>query len=107
MYKGPGGIKPDAASPGFKNVLLKPNFVKGLDHFEASHQGPFGMISSSWKRTATGIIYTITIPPNSTGTVDLPVQKNQRLFKDGKQLFNLNKTYSTVLPAGSYQFEWK
>ena len=107
MYKSPGGIKPDAASPGFKNVLLKPNFVKGLDHFEATHRGPYGLISSAWKRTATGIIYTVTIPPNSTGTVYLPVQKNQQFFKDGKQLINLTETYRAVLPAGSYQFEWK
>ena len=37
MWKALGGIKPGAANPGFKYVLLKPNFVKGLDHFETSH----------------------------------------------------------------------
>lgn len=33
MYKGLGGIKPDPEQPGFKNVLLKPNFVKGWIDF--------------------------------------------------------------------------
>ena len=86
MYKALGGIKPNAENPGFKNVLLQPNFVKGLDHFSATHQGPYGTISSAWKRTATGIVYTVIIPPNSTATVHLTIESNQQFFKDGKQL---------------------
>ena len=35
LYKALGGIRPDPDQPGFKNILLEPHFVKGLDHFEA------------------------------------------------------------------------
>ncbi|MEP6727042.1 MAG: family 78 glycoside hydrolase catalytic domain [Bacteroidota bacterium] len=66
FYKALGGIKPDAAAPGFKNVLLQPSFVAGLDSFSAEHKGPYGLIVSSWKRTGGGIVYTAEIPPNST-----------------------------------------
>lgn len=107
MYKGLGGIKPDATKPGFKNVLLQPNFVKGLDHFSATHNGPYGTISSAWKRTATGIVYTVTIPANSTATVHLTVDSKQQFFKDGKQLLNVKGNYTTELQAGTYTFEWK
>jgi alpha-L-rhamnosidase len=107
MYKGLGGIKPDASKPGFKNVLLQPNFVKGLDHFSATHNGPYGTISSAWKRTATGIVYTATIPANSTATVHLMVDSKQPFFKDGKQLLNVKGNYITELQAGTYTFEWK
>ncbi|HBG80376.1 MAG TPA: alpha-rhamnosidase, partial [Porphyromonadaceae bacterium] len=41
-YKALGGIFPDEDQPGFKNTVLKPNFVKGLTHFEASHESPYG-----------------------------------------------------------------
>jgi alpha-L-rhamnosidase len=73
FFKGLGGIKPDEHQPGFKNVLLSPNFVTGLTHFEASHEGPYGTIVSSWKRTANGISYTVIIPANSTATLHLPL----------------------------------
>lgn len=50
LFKGPGGIKPDEKQPGFRNTLLEPHFVAGLDSFEASHDGPQGTILSSWKK---------------------------------------------------------
>ena len=68
MYKAPGGIFPDEEKPGFKNVILKPQFVKGLDKFEARHDGPYGSIVSSWERVGDDIIYRVIIPANSTAT---------------------------------------
>ncbi len=107
MYKALGGIKPTAENPGFKNVVLQPNFVKGLDHFSATHKGPYGTISSAWSRTETGRIYTVTIPPNSTATVNLPVEKNKQLFKDGRPVPTTKGNYSSTLQAGTYRFDWK
>ncbi|MFT3935101.1 MAG: family 78 glycoside hydrolase catalytic domain [Chitinophagaceae bacterium] len=79
MYKALGGIKPDAASPGFKNVLVKPNFVKGLDNFSCSHSGPYGNIVSGWKRERNKVIYQLSIPANASATVDLPGMQTQQL----------------------------
>lgn len=50
-YKALGGLYPDSSMPGFKHIMLRPNFVAGLDAFEASHISPYGEIVSSWKRT--------------------------------------------------------
>jgi alpha-L-rhamnosidase len=74
MYKGLAGILPDPAQPGFKHILLRPHFVKGLDHFEASHESPYGTITSSWKKKGKVIVYTAVIPPNATATLQLPGQ---------------------------------
>jgi alpha-L-rhamnosidase len=71
MYKALGGIKTDPASPGFKNILLHPYFPRGLDHFEVTHEGPYGLIRSTWKRTGKEILYTVTIPPNSSADLIL------------------------------------
>lgn len=73
LYKGLGGIHPDEMSPGFKNVILEPHFVPGLDHFEAEHTGPHGKIITSWKKSNNAIRYTITVPANSTATVRFDV----------------------------------
>jgi alpha-L-rhamnosidase len=105
MYKAMGGIKPDAQQPGFKNVLLQPYFVKGLDHFTATHKGPYGEISSAWKRTDSGIIYSVIIPANSSATVHLAFANNQQLFKDGKLQTGVGDAYTTTLQAGTYQFK--
>jgi alpha-L-rhamnosidase len=71
-YKALGGIYPDSTSPGFKHVILKPNFVSGLQQFSASHQSPFGEIVSCWKRQGKRIQYTVSIPAGSTATIHLP-----------------------------------
>lgn len=97
FFKGLGGINPDEGEPGFKHVLLKPNFV--TDFFSASHDGPYGRIVSSWKRVGNTIEYTVVVPPNSTATVFFPVKPEQRAHLDGKAVSNL-----LDIKAGSYLF---
>ena len=111
FYKSPGGIYPDEQQPGFKNVILRPDFVKGLNNFEASHLGPYGTILSSWKRVGKNSIeYRVTIPPNSSAQL---VLKGNKISEGGKDL-SLNKLVvfrkgennqnELRLKAGSYLF---
>ena len=109
-FKSLGGIYPDEQQPGFKNIILKPDFVKGLTSFEAGHTGPFGEIVSSWKRTGTKIEYKITIPPNSTADLSL---KSEKVLEGGKELsekslLKLVKSANGLniinLKSGSYLF---
>jgi alpha-L-rhamnosidase len=100
LYKGIGGIRPDPSQPGFKNVILSPNFVTGLDHFEATHRGPYGMIGSSWARTAGSIVYTVNVPPNSTATVILPAKRNAIVTLDGKPVAGR----TSHLQSGTHRF---
>lgn len=78
MYKGIGGIFPDPQKPGFKNILLRPHFVRGLDRFNASHDSPYGRITSSWKKEKGVLIYTAVIPPNCTATLELETKDKKR-----------------------------
>jgi len=103
LYKGIGGIKPDPLHPGFKNVLLAPHFVPGLDYFEASYIGPYGKISSAWKRVGGHVLYNVVVPPNSGATVTLPVLDGMRVYLDGKVV----KEKVLRLDAGKYLLEWK
>lgn len=112
-YKALGGIFPDEQAPGFKNILLKPNFVEGLSHFEATHEGPYGNIISSWKRKGKTIEYHVTVPANSSATLCLkgksireknaPLEKNKLIEVREKG----QNQYILGLKAGSYTFSIK
>lgn len=102
LYKGIGGIKPDPKQPGFKNILLEPHFVSGLDHFEAMHESVYGKIVSSWKKDGNKIIYTVIIPANTTATLRLKAEGTQKIYEDGRLI-----TGAITITAGKYVFEVK
>ncbi|MGB2734608.1 MAG: family 78 glycoside hydrolase catalytic domain [Saprospiraceae bacterium] len=99
FFKGLGGIHPDEANPGFKNILLSPHFVSQLSHFTASHRGPFGTILSSWQRLGDSIKYSVTIPANSTATVEFDLTPGQQIILDHKQI-----PAKISLSSGTYLF---
>ncbi|WP_316823143.1 glycoside hydrolase family 78 protein [Pedobacter gandavensis] len=84
FFKGLGGIHLDEENPGFKHILLRPNFVSDLDHFEAEHDGPYGKIKSSWKRTGQKVIYEVNIPANSSARITFPLSKDKKVYQSGK-----------------------
>jgi alpha-L-rhamnosidase len=104
FFKGLGGIKPDEQHPGFKSVLLQPNFVSGLDFFNASHDGPYGKIVSSWVRAGNTITYNVTIPANSSATIRFPGKAGAKVYLNGA-LISASGGYK--INAGSYKFEIK
>lgn len=101
FYKGPGGIKPDEGAPGFKNVLLEPHFVSGLNEFEAAHEGPFGKIVSSWKRNGDAVEWHVVVPPASTATIIFPTGN----YKLQNKVANTGKPHK--MTAGNYVFLFK
>ncbi len=113
FYKALGGIFPDEAQPGFKNVILKPNFVFGLEQFEAKHNGTYGTIISSWKKSGEKVFYNVSIPANSTATLhlntnevfesdrDLSENKFIRIEKSEKHCLTIH------MEAGNYKFSIK
>jgi alpha-L-rhamnosidase len=110
FYNCLGGIYPDEDNPGFKNVILKPNFVEGLDQFSSKHTGPYGTIISSWKKSGRKILYDVTIPPNSIAKLYL---NSKEVLENGKDLSANNQIKTEkannqasriYLKSGSYHF---
>ena len=99
FFKGLGGIKPDESYPGFKNVILRPNIVEGLDSLSVEHDGPYGKIVSAWKRNGNVVVYTVTIPANSTASLSLLPSGGKKVYFD-KRVIPVNYK----LEAGKYQF---
>jgi len=71
-YENLAGIQTDKIEVGFKKIILKPIFPAGLSFVKASHQSPYGLIKSEWKRVGEFINWNITIPTNSTAEISLP-----------------------------------
>ena len=90
FYKALAGINLDPQQPGFKNILLKPHFVKELTYVKASYHSPYGEIISAWKRVGDKVIYQVTIPANTTATLYLE-----------------HKDVPKTLSSGSYEFKIK
>jgi len=104
MYKGIAGIKIDETQPGFKNVILSPNFVEGISHFEATHTGSYGEIVSSWKREGNSVVYDVIIPANSTASITFSQDGGKKVYENGK-LLNISGQYKVT--SGTYEFKIK
>jgi alpha-L-rhamnosidase len=106
FYKALGGIKPDPKNPGFKNILLQPNFVNDLEKFQARFEGPHGWIYSSWEKKKDKVYYEVTVPPNSTAKLCL--KGKTILKKDGIDFSkNNDDNFEALLESGNYRFEIK
>ncbi|MDR6567353.1 alpha-L-rhamnosidase [Chitinophaga ginsengisegetis] len=107
MYKGLAGIKPDENAPGFKNILLSPNFVEGLDHFEGSHDSPYGTVVSSWKRNGTAITYRVTVPANAGADIFFHISPTQKIYENDKPVTtqNTGKGLRYHVTAGTKEFQ--
>jgi alpha-L-rhamnosidase len=72
MYEYLGGIRADPRSPGFQHFFVRPYPAGGLSFVNATHRSPYGLIKSAWRRTGGGLTLEVSVPPNSTATVEVP-----------------------------------
>jgi|GEM_PF-36188 alpha-L-rhamnosidase len=73
-YEKLAGIAPDFEDPGFKRIIMKPDFnVAGLDGVKASHRSPYGVIKSEWHKNDDGRVrWEISVPVNCHAVLFLP-----------------------------------
>lgn len=105
-YKALGGLFPDASAPGFKHIILKPNFVTGLTSFEANHVSPYGEIVSSWNKNKNKVQYTVTIPSNSSASLYLDDAYTVKSKEIKSQILSAQREEGSIkLIPGTYHFE--
>lgn len=78
-YERLAGIRPDESRPGFRHIIFEPDTgVNGLRSVSASHNSPYGVIRSCWRKDADGrITLSVCVPPNTTAEVRLPGGKTK------------------------------
>lgn len=112
-YESLGGIQSDKTEVGFKKIRMKPVFPKGLNYVKASHNSPYGMIKSEWKRIGNELNWKVTIPANTTAKIYLPseyriqiiqIQNHSKKNMDESVLKKLNGSWISELGSGEYEF---
>lgn len=72
-YECVAGIAPDAEKPGFKHIIMHPDFsIDSIHGAKATYPSIYGDIVSDWKREGKYIVWQVTIPANTTATLYLP-----------------------------------
>jgi alpha-L-rhamnosidase len=71
LYADLAGITP--GEPGWATVRVKPHVPRDLGWAEASTETVRGTVSASWSRTDDGLVMKVTVPPNATGEIHVPL----------------------------------
>ena len=102
MYRAMAGINTTPETPGFKEIVISPVFdpTGRITHARGEYESVYGKISSEWtihnRRTAR---LRITLPPNTTARIVLPMGASFVNKKD-----NLK---ARRLKVGTYLFDIK
>ncbi|WP_449555697.1 family 78 glycoside hydrolase catalytic domain [Hymenobacter rubidus] len=86
LYSGLGGIRPAEGSVAFDKIDIRPEPVGDVTSAKASHLSPYGLIATSWKKSASGFELTVTIPANTVATIYLPATASARITEGGQPL---------------------
>jgi len=74
------GIQPDPAAPGFKRVIVRPQWEGNLRRAEGAYDSIRGKIRVAWQREPEGTArLELTVPTGTTATVHVPVREGQGL----------------------------
>jgi alpha-L-rhamnosidase len=110
FYRGLAGIRWDPETPGFKNVILRPEPVKSVDWVKCSYDSPYGKIVSNWKIDAGNFKWNLTVPVNTTATIYVPgknITENGLPTAEAKgvKFLRMEKNKAVFkVESGSYKF---
>ncbi len=78
----------NAAAPGFKKILIKPQPATDLRWAKGSYESVYGKIISDWKKDNESYILYVSIPVNTTAEVWIPSKENSVITEGGKSISN-------------------
>jgi alpha-L-rhamnosidase len=88
MYRICAGLT--EATPGFKEIVIKPHLGGGFTYMSASEMTPYGECTSAWRLKGNQLEMDVEIPVNTTATIYIP---------------NGNENYKKVeVGSGKYHF---
>ncbi len=113
-YENMAGIKSNPETPGFKQIIMKPDFNAGLTYVNASYESIHGLIKSNWKKDKNGLEWNINIPANTTALVYLPTTDSGKITVNKTKLGKTEIAHKAegnqqvlTLPSGLYTISLK
>jgi hypothetical protein len=105
LYGGLGGIRPAAGAVAFDKIDIRPEPVGDVASARATHQSPYGLIVSDWKKTAKAFDLTVTIPANTTATIYLPAAATATITEGNQPLAQRPELKLLAAEAGKVRIQ--
>ncbi|MDR1672605.1 MAG: glycoside hydrolase family 78 protein [Bacteroidales bacterium] len=110
MFSHSLGIQRDDNRPGYKHIILQPKVGGEMTFANGYFESPYGKITSGWEKTATGYIYRVTVPANTTASLNLTASGIDKVTvlkgKEGVGPFRtLTGKVMAELKSGTYEFD--
>jgi hypothetical protein len=100
-----GGIKPDAAQPGFKRVIIDPRPVGDLTWAKTRYDTIRGPVVSEWRIENGRFQLDVEIPANSTALVQVPAANSDAVTEGAKPAAAAEGVRLSKYDAGRAEFE--
>ncbi|HEY8918733.1 MAG TPA: family 78 glycoside hydrolase catalytic domain, partial [Chitinophaga sp.] len=84
LYRTVAGI--EAASPGYKEIIIHPHVGGGLTWVKASYESAYGKIVSNWQVKEGKLFMEVEVPAGTTATIIVPGKAGQKVG-EGKYKF--------------------
>lgn len=101
MYRKITGI--NQLEPGYKKILIKPMFVKGIEEAGAELESPYGKIVSRYSCRDGKIRIHVEIPANTTAVIILP-EKEEKI-EAGSGIYDYEYETETSLKAERFNMD--
>ncbi|WP_419803716.1 family 78 glycoside hydrolase catalytic domain [Terriglobus sp.] len=107
LYRYAGGIDTGMAGPGFQSIVLHPNFSSTLGSLSLKYVSSQGEITSEWQVHGYTVQWTVTLPANTHGILQVTRTNAHNFTIDGKPVATDRRLHATEtgdydLPAGTY-----
>ena len=115
LYQYVSGLNIDEDKPGYKHIIFAPHIGGNLSYSKVEYNSMYGLILSSWKIENSIFNYEVIIPPNTTGTIELPgisdldkLQINSKpINEEMKSKIKINNSkISITFGSGRYNFKY-
>ena len=97
----------NAAAPGFKKLIIKPQPAGGITWAKGSYQSVMGIIKSDWEKKENNFSLRISIPANTSAVIFIPAKQNNAVKENGKSVnvLRYEKGYAVIeVGSGDYVF---
>jgi alpha-L-rhamnosidase len=100
LYNAVAGIEIDPTQPGYKHIILRPQPGGGLTAACGKVRTLYGELLSQWDVDNGKFEWTVNVPPNTTATVYVPTQSDEKLTLNGETV----RGAVHEITAGKYYF---
>lgn len=105
MFDTVAGIGLDPDQPGFKHIIIRPRPGGNLTQAQASYDSIHGKIATAWTLKNRTFSLNVTIPINTTATIELPTTNTSSVREGGMKTAASPGIKSLPSADGNAQFQ--